>query len=67
MEYMCKSEIEWGRKQGLKKTSLRTNDGLRRVVYRAKDGRLYYRQGNFWHGTFEEYCYDTAKHTEGDE
>ena len=41
---------------GYKKTNLMTyeNSKYRRVY--EKDGRLFYRLGNFWHGTFREYC-----------
>ncbi len=62
MEYMSKSEVEWGKKNGLKRTTLRTaSRPCGRIVYRANDGRLFYRDYNFWKGTFEQYCYDTKK------
>ena len=60
---MSESEIAWGKAHGLKKTNMRTTDyGLRgkystRIVYRADDGRLFYRDNNHWVGTFESYCY----------
>lgn len=42
---------------GYKKTILTTcvNGNFRRVY--VKDGKLYYRDKNFWHGTFIEYCF----------
>lgn len=62
MEYMHKDEIDWGKRNGLKRTSLRTASApCGRVVYRARDGRLFYRDHNFWQGTFVEYCYDTEQ------
>ena len=41
---------------GYKKTNLRTYTGGKyRRVY-EKDGKLYYRAANCWHGTFRNYC-----------
>lgn len=41
---------------GYKATNLKTYElGKYRRVYK-KDGRLYYRADNHWHGTFENYC-----------
>lgn len=57
MEYMNASEKEWAKKNGLKKTNLRHYvRGDYRIVYQAKDGRLYYRDRNVYCGTFPEYC-----------
>ena len=54
---MTKSEKEWARKNGLKKTNLVTFvRGKARIVYEAKDGKLYYVDRNVYHGTFKEYC-----------
>ena len=58
MNYMPNCEIEYGKKHGLKRTDMLTKDcPSGRIVYRAKDGKLYYRDKNHWCGTFEEYCY----------
>lgn len=59
MEYMNASEKEWAKKNGLKRTNLKHYDdisGKYRIVYKAKDGRLYYRDHNVYCGTFPEYC-----------
>lgn len=58
MDYMMVSEKEWGKAHGLKKTNMKTATyPCGRTVYRANDGRLYYRDHNAWKGTFEEDCY----------
>lgn len=47
--------------KGYKKTNLKTYEyGKTRVVYQ-KDGKLYFRFRNFWHGTFREYCFETQE------
>ena len=47
--------------EGYKKTNLRTyTNGRYRLVY-EKDGKLYYRLGNCWHGTFRNYCEEQDK------
>lgn len=41
----------------MKRTELVTNvNGKDYRVYRDGDGRLFYRQCGFWHGTWPEYC-----------
>lgn len=63
MEYMNQDEIKWGKAQGLKKTNMRTRSyPSDRVVYKATDGKLYYRDANFWHGTYEYDCYDIKEY-----
>ena len=48
---------EWAKVNKLRRTDLVTMTDRRfRRVYRAKDGRLYYRYANHWCGTAEEYC-----------
>lgn len=60
---MTDSEKAWGKKNGLKKTDMKTMPrGTRgrycsRWVYQANDGSLYYKDKGVWNGTFEEYCY----------
>ena len=60
---MMVSEMEWGKRNGLRKTDMKTMPGgtkgryCSRWVYRAKDGSLYYKDGGAWHGTFESYCF----------
>ena len=61
---MYESEKVWAKENGLKKTNLRTlvrNYPRTRIVYRANDGRLYYRDGNRYVGTSESYCYSVQK------
>lgn len=60
---MTTAEQMWGKKQGLKKTNLVTygaNDRLRIVFMATADtqykGRLFYKDGGKWMGTFPEYC-----------
>lgn len=53
---MTESEKAWAKENGLKKTNMVTDDGDARVVYRANDGRLFYRFANHYCGTFPEYC-----------
>lgn len=56
---MDKSEMAWAKEHGLKRTNLVTYEARyprRRIVYRAADGKLYYRDRNQYVGTFVEYC-----------
>lgn len=60
MNYMSESERLWAKENGLKKTNLRTMVRChQRIVYRARDGRLFYRDRNQYVGTFREYCYES--------
>ena len=60
---MTDSEKACGKKNGLKKTDMKVMPSCTRGryctrwVYRANDGRLYYKYNGVWNGTFEEYCY----------
>lgn len=55
--YMSNSEKQWAKDNGLRKTDLVTYEyGKTRRVYKANDGRLYYRVENHWCGTSAEYC-----------
>lgn len=56
------SERIWAKENGLRKTGLRTREyGMDRVVYRARDGRLFYVFDCSYKGTFPEYCFDPGK------
>lgn len=56
------SEKKWAKENGLRKTGLRTREyGMDRVVYRARDGRLFYVFDCSYKGTFPEYCFDPGK------
>lgn len=55
---ITKSERRWAKAVGLQRTDLRTLcRGKERIVYRDKNGSLYYVDKCHYYGTFYEHCY----------